>query len=78
MCLPSGGGGSYTPPPETEEEKEEKMERESQKEQETGRRREARQDVLEQNVANIRRGSGRRSLLRGRGGGIGFYNRYNI
>jgi len=75
MCLPSGGGSS-SPPPPTDEEKEAEMERESAKEEETGRRAEARQDVLEQNISNIRKGSGRRSLLRGRGGGIGFYNRY--
>ena len=46
--------------------------------EETAKRREARQDVLEENIANIRRGTGRRSLLRGSGGGIGFYNRYNL
>ncbi|QDP45701.1 MAG: hypothetical protein Tp125DCM114561_28 [Prokaryotic dsDNA virus sp.] len=76
MCLPSGGSSS--PPPPTAEEKEAEMERESAKERETATRREARQDVLEENIANIRRGSGRRSLLRGGGGGIGFYNRYNL
>tara|TARA_R100000149_G_scaffold63842_1_gene35099 strand:- start:246 stop:476 length:231 start_codon:yes stop_codon:yes gene_type:complete len=76
MCLPSGGSSS--PPPPTKEEEEARMERESAKEQETAKRREARQDVLEENIANIRRGTGRRSLLRGSGGGIGFYNRYNL
>ena len=75
MCIPSGGGSS-SPPPETDEERESRMERESAKVEETGSRREARQDVLGENIANIRKGSGRRSLLRGRGGGIGFYNRY--
>ena len=75
MCLPTGGGSS-SPPPPTEEEKEAEMERESSKIEETAKRADARQDVLEQNVANIRKGSGRRSLLKGRGGGIGFYNRY--
>lgn len=76
MCI--GGGGSSSPPPPTQEEKDAEMERESAREQETAKRREARQDVLEENIANIRRGTGRRSLLRGRGGGIGFYNRYNL
>tara|TARA_A100001391_G_C4865368_1_gene223748 strand:+ start:196 stop:426 length:231 start_codon:yes stop_codon:yes gene_type:complete len=76
MCI--GGGGSASPPPPTAEEKEAEMERQSAKEQETAKRREARQDVLEENIANIRRGTGRRSLLRGSGGGIGFYNRYNL
>ena len=76
MCLPSGGSSS--PPPPTKEEEESRLERESAKDQETTKRREARQDVLEENIANIRRGTGRRSLLRGSGGGIGFYNRYNL
>tara|TARA_Y100000361_G_C11093354_1_gene307682 strand:- start:721 stop:951 length:231 start_codon:yes stop_codon:yes gene_type:complete len=76
MCI--GGGGSSSPPPPTQEEKDAEMERESAREQETAKRREARQDVLEENIANIRRGTGRRSLLRGRGGGIGFFNRYNL
>jgi hypothetical protein len=76
MCI--GGGGSSSPPPPTQEEKDAEMERESAREQEMAKRREARQDVLEENIANIRKGTGRRSLLRGRGGGIGFYNRYNL
>ena len=76
MCI--GGGGSSSPPPPTQEEKDAEMERESAREQETAKRREARQDVLEENIANIRRGTGRRSLLRGRGSGIGFFNRYNL
>ena len=76
MCLPSGGSSS--PPPPTKEEEESRLERESAKDQETTKRREARQDVVEENIANIRRGTGRRSLLRGSGGGIGFYNRYNL
>ena len=75
MCLPSGGGSS-SPPPPTDEEKEAEMERQSAKVAETKRRTEARQDVLEQNISNIRRGSGRRSLLSGGRGGIGFYSRY--
>jgi hypothetical protein len=74
MCI--GGGRPKTPPP-TDEEKEEEMEREAQKEEETAKRTEARQDVLEENITRKRRGSGRRSLLRGSGGGIGFYNEYN-
>lgn len=73
MCL---GGRASTPPP-TVEEKEEKMEREAQKEIETEKRKEARQEVLEENITAKRRGSGRRSLLRGSGGGIGFYNEYD-
>jgi len=74
MCL--GGSRPSTPPP-TVEEKEEKMEREAQKDIETASRADARQDVLEENITAKRKGSGRRSLLRGSGGGIGFYNEYD-
>ena len=74
MCLPSR---SPAPPPPTKEEKEEEMEREAQKEVETQQRVDARQDVLEENITTKRRGTGRRSLLRGSGGGIGFYNEYD-
>ena len=73
MCL----GGSPKPPPPTKEEKEEEMEREAQKDIETQKRADARQDVLEENITAKRKGSGRRSLLRGSGGGIGFYNEYD-
>ena len=74
MCL---GGGRPSPPPPTVEEKEEKMEREAVQEVETQKRADARQDVLEENITAKRKGTGRRSLLRGSGGGIGFYNEYN-
>jgi len=73
MCL----GGSSKPPPPTKEEKEEAMEREAQKDIETTKRADARQDVLDENITRKRKGSGRRSLLRGSGGGIGFYNEYD-
>jgi hypothetical protein len=53
------------------------MEREAQQEVETAKRVDARQDVLEENITRRRKGSGRRSLLRGSGGGIGFYNEYD-
>ena len=74
MCLPSR---SPAPPPPTIEEKEEKMEREAVQEIETQKRTDARQDVLEENITTKRKGTGRRSLLRGSGGGIGFYNEYD-
>lgn len=74
MCLPSR---SPSPPPPTVEEKEEEMEREAQKEIETVKREDARQEVLQENITRKRKGSGRRSLLRGSGGGIGFYNEYD-
>ena len=73
MCL----GGSAKPPPPTVAEKEAEMEREAQKDIETQKRADARQDVLEENITAKRKGSGRRSLLRGSGGGIGFYNEYD-
>ena len=74
MCLPRS---SPKPPPPTKEEKEATMEREAQQEDETEKRVDARQDVLEENITRRRKGSGRRSLLRGSGGGIGFYNEYD-
>ena len=73
MCLPR----SSSPPPPTVEEKEAEMEREAEKEVETVKRADARQEVLEENITAKRKGSGRRSLLRGSGGGIGFYNEYD-
>jgi len=74
MCLPSR---SSSPPPPTVAEKEAEMETEAQKEVETEKRVDARQEVLEENITKKRKGSGRRSLLRGSGGGIGFYNEYD-
>ena len=74
MSLPSRPAAQ--PPPRVEE-KEAEMETEAQKEVETQRRTDARQDVLEENITAKRKGAGRRSLLRGSGGGIGFYNEYN-
>ena len=73
MCLPSR---SPSPPPPTKEETEAKLGREAAKETATAERKDARQDVLEENITRQRRGTGRRSLLRGSGGGIGFYNEY--
>jgi len=73
MCLPSR---SPSPPPPTKEEKEAELEVRAEKEVATAERKEARQDVLEENITRARKGTGRRSLLRGSGGGIGFYNEY--
>jgi len=75
MCLPRGGS---SPPPPTKKEVEAEMETEAQQEVETQKRVDARQDVLEENITTKRKGSGRRSLLRGSGGGIGFYNQYDV
>ena len=71
MCLPSGG--SKTPAPDPEAEKE----RESEKAKEQVKTAELKQEALEETVSKKRKGTGRRSLLTGSGGGIGFYNRYS-
>lgn len=71
MCLP--GGGSKTPAPDPEAE----MERESEKAKEQVKTAELKQEALEETVSQKRKGTGRRSLLTGSGGGIGFYNRYS-
>tara|TARA_R100000742_G_C4208382_1_gene35450 strand:+ start:130 stop:354 length:225 start_codon:yes stop_codon:yes gene_type:complete len=73
MCIPRRS----SPPPPTKEEKEAEMEREAQKAIETADRDDARQDVLEENITRKRKGTGRRRLLKGSGGGIGFYNEYD-
>ena len=75
MCL---GGRSSSPPPPTKEEKEAEMERDAEKQVASAERKDARQDVLEENITQKRKGVGRRSLLRGSGGGIGFYNEYDV
>ena len=71
MCLPSGG--PKTPPPDPIVE----QERESAKAEEQVKKAEMKQEALEETVSRKRKGVGRRSLLSGSGGGIGFYNRYD-
>ena len=71
MCI---GGGSKSPPGES---KEAKMERESQEQKEQAKTADLKQEALEENVSRKRKGTGRRSLLTGSGGGIGFYDRYS-
>ncbi len=70
MCL---GGSSKPPPPDPIVE----QEREAAKAEEQVKKAEMRQDALEETVTRKRKGTGRRSLLSGSGGGIGFYNRYD-
>lgn len=70
MCL---GGSSPAPKPDPEAE----MERESEKQKEQTKTAEMKQEALEESVSGKRKGTGRRSLLTGSGGGIGFYNRYS-
>ena len=71
MCL----GGSSPKPPKPDPEVE--MEREAEKEKEQVKTVELKQDALEETVSKKRKGTCRRSLLTGSGGGIGFYNRYS-
>lgn len=71
MCI---GGRSPSPPaPDPEVE----MERESEKAKEQVKTSEMKQEALEETVSRKRKGTGRRSLLTGSGGGVGFYNRYD-
>ena len=71
MCI---GGRSPSPPaPDPEVE----MERESEKAKEKVKTKEMKQEALEETVSRRRKGTGRRSLLTGSGGGVGFYNRYD-
>lgn len=71
MCL--GGGSSPTPAPDPELAKE----RESEKSKEQFKMAEMKQEALEETVSQKRKGTGRRSLLTGSGGGIGYYDRYS-
>lgn len=71
MCLPGGSSRSPAPDPEVE------MERESEKAKEQAKTADMKQEALEGTVSNKRKGTGRRSLLTGSGGGIGYYNRYS-
>lgn len=70
MCI----GGGYTGPavdPEAE------AERERRKEAALSEKRERKQEALAESVEATSRGSGRRSLITGSGGGMGYFNEYN-
>ena len=71
MCLPGRSPRPPAPDPEV------KMERESEKAKEQAKTADMKQEALEGTVSNKRKGTGRRSLLTGSGGGIGYYNRYS-
>ena len=71
MCI--GGRRPSPPAPDPEVE----MERESEKAKEQVKTKEMKQEALEETVSRKRKGTGRRSLLTGSGGGVGFYNRYD-
>tara|TARA_R110002020_G_scaffold1417_3_gene6383 strand:- start:476 stop:709 length:234 start_codon:yes stop_codon:yes gene_type:complete len=77
MCLPRSSPKPPAPDPEAEMEREAEKERESEKAKEQVKTAEMKQDALEETVSKKRKGTGRRSLLTGSGGGIGFYNRYS-
>jgi len=71
MCL----GSSSPRPPEPDKQAE--AERESEKAKEQVKTAEMKQQSLEENISRKRKGTGRRSLLTGSGGGIGYYDRYS-
>ena len=71
MCLSTRSPSPPPPDPMVEQE------RESVKAEEQAKKADMRQDALEETVTRKRKGTGRRSLLTGSGGGIGFYNRYD-
>ena len=71
MCI--GGRSSPPPAPDPQVEKE----RESEKAKEQVKTAGMKQEALEETVSQKRKGTGRRSLLTGSGGGIGYYDRYS-
>tara|TARA_R110001632_G_scaffold137454_2_gene253095 strand:+ start:278 stop:496 length:219 start_codon:yes stop_codon:yes gene_type:complete len=71
MCL----GRSSPPPPAPDPQL--AKDRESEKAKEQAKTAEMKQEALEENVSQKRKGTGRRSLLTGSGGGIGYYDRYS-
>ena len=71
MCLPRSAPKPPPPDPVVEQE------REAAKVEEQVVQAETKQDTLQDTVTRKRKGTGRRSLLSGSGGGIGFYNRYD-
>ena len=70
MCL---GSSPRPPAPDPQVAKE----RESEKAKEQVKTSEMKQEALEETVSKKRKGTGRRSLLTGSGGGIGYYDRYS-
>jgi len=71
MCI--GGGRPNAPEPDKQAE----AERESERAKEQAKTSEMKQEALEGTVSRRRKGTGRRSLLTGSGGGIGYYDRYS-
>jgi len=52
------------------------QQQEEQKQQTTEKKKDAKEKTLQRTVTRLRGGSGRRSLIKGSGGGMGFYNEY--
>lgn len=70
MCI--GGGGPRGPAVDPQAEAEAERQRTAAVEE----RKQRKQESLAQDVAATTRGAGRRSLITGPGGGMGYYNRY--
>jgi len=70
MCIGGGYRGPAVDP-------EAKAEQERRKEAALSEKRERKQEALAESVEATSRGSGRRSLITGSGGGMGYFNEYN-
>tara|TARA_R110000796_G_scaffold7819_2_gene26424 strand:- start:1289 stop:1531 length:243 start_codon:yes stop_codon:yes gene_type:complete len=70
MCI----GGSPPSPPRNIQAEQQQAEQSA---QQTESKKTARQEALNQKVAGIRGGTGRRSLIKSSGGGMGYYSEYN-
>lgn len=71
MCI--GGGGPSGPAVDPAAE----AEREQREQAALEERKTRKQEALAQSVEATTRGAGRRSLITGSGGGMGYFNRYN-
>ena len=69
MCI---GGGSRSPAVDPEAEAEQARQREANLQE----RRDRKQEALADAVEATQKGTGRRSLISGPGGGMGYFNRY--
>lgn len=72
MCIGGGGGGGPAVDPAAQAEAEES------KRKNVEERKSRKQEALMASVEATSRGSGRRSLITGSGGGMGFFNRYKV
>jgi len=70
MCI---GGGYRGPAVDPEAEAEQERRKEAALSEKRGRK----QEALAESVEATSRGSGRRSLITGSGGGMGYFNEYN-